>query len=404
MPRFHYLACDAAGTDRSGEVEAAGPAEAGERVRRLGLMPRAIAPVRRGWPAWSGGPRSRVTAQDRAVFTRALGTLVQAGLPLVRGLDLLARQERNPALRAAAAAVAADVRAGLPFSEALAAHPRLFDRLQVDLVRAGETAGALGEVLERLARFEERRAALTGRVRAALAYPVVVLTVAAVVVAGLLGFVVPRFQQIFADLLRGAPLPPLTQAVVAAGAFVREHVGVLVLAAVAGAAAVRWAAGTVVGGRVAERLTLALPVLGPLLLRARVARCTRTLGTLLGAGVPILDALRLARGTAGSPRLEAALAGIEERVRGGSAVAAAFAASGAFPAAVASLLEVGEETGRLAAMLTRVAEMHEEEVDAAVAGLGSLVEPLLIVGLAGVVGTIVVALFLPIVRIVQLLL
>jgi type IV pilus assembly protein PilC len=224
------------------------------------------------------------------------------------------------------------------------------------------------------------------------------------VVAGLLAFVVPRFEQIFADLLRGAPLPPLTRAVVAAGELVRAHAVALGLGgAGAGWLVWRWAA-TAAGGRMVERLALALPVLGPLLLRARVARVARTLGTLLASGVPILEALRLARGTAGSPRLESALAGVEGRVGAGSSFAAAVAASGAFPPSVASLLEVGEETGRLAEMLGRIAEIHEEEVDAAVAALGSVLEPLLIVLLAAVVGTIVVALFLPIVRIVQLML
>jgi type IV pilus assembly protein PilC len=401
MPRYRYRALDASGNACAGEVEAGAAEAAWQRVRGLGLVPvRVDAAAERSAAGWRRG----VAVRDRAVFTRALGTLVRSGLPLVRGLELLARQERNPRLRAAAEDVASAVRGGLPFSDALARHPRIFGRLQVDMVRAGEKAGALGEVLERLARFEEKRAALTGRVRAALAYPVVVLAVAFAVVAGLLAFVVPRFEQIFADLLRGAPLPPLTRAVVAAGELVRAHAVALALGGGAAGWLVRRAAATATGGRWVERLALALPVLGPLLLRARVARAARTLGTLLAAGVPILEALRLARGTADSPRLESALAAVEARVGAGSSLAASVAATGAFPPSVASLLEVGEETGRLAEMLGRVAEMHEEEVDAAVAALGAVLEPLLIVGLAAVVGTIVVALFLPIVRVVQLML
>lgn len=404
MHRFRFDAIAADGVARAGELEAADADGAAGQLRAQGLVPIAIRVARRsrGW-GWLRRGR-RVTRRDRAVFLRALGTLVEAGLPLVRALDLLSRQERHHALRAAAGAMAAAVRNGQPFSAAMRAEAPVFARLHGELARAGEAAGALGSVLERMARFEERQAALAGRLRAALAYPLVVLVVTAGVLAGLLGFVVPRFESIFADLLQGAPLPPLTRAVVAAAGLLRDQGLLLLLALGLAMGALRCLASSPSGARWAEHAVLAIPVLGPLLAQARIARCLRTLGTLLAAGVPILEALQLARGASGSPRLEEALGGIAAGVGRGEGVAAAFSASGAFPPAAVSLLQVGEETGRLAVLCLRVADLSDEEVESAVAGLGAVVEPVLIVLLAGLVGTIVVALFLPLVRTVQLLL
>lgn len=347
--------------------------------------------------------RRRIRPRDLAIFTRQVATLLRAGMPLVRGLDTLVRQERNPRLREVMGNLAADLRAGRAFSEALARHPRLFSRLFVNMVRAGEAGGALEAVLDRLARFQEKSLKLRGKVSAALTYPLCVMGLAGGILAGLLGFVVPRFRQIFTDLLRGAPLPALTRAVVAASDVVRGHLLVVGTAGVAAVFLARWLRRTEAGARLWDRLVLKLPLAGDLLLKSLVAQMARTLGTLLASGVPILTALAITRDTCGNRRVADAIGCVHERVREGEPVAAPLERTGVFPGMVAGLVDVGEHTGELPQMLSRIADIYEDEVDNAVAGLGSLLEPVLIVALAGMVGTIVVALFLPIIRVVQLL-
>jgi len=409
MPTFTYHAIDARGRDDHGQLTAPGEEQAVAALKARGLFPTRVAIAepkpapgpgrerwRRPWPA-------PVRTRDLAVFTRQLATLLRAGLPLVRGLETLARQERNVALKAVMVALADDIRSGSALSEALGRHPRHFDRLQINLVRAGEAAGALDAVLDRLARFQEKSLRLRGKVKAALVYPLCVIAVALLILAGLLVFVVPRFKQIFADLLKGAALPPLTQAVVSLSEAVKSH-GLLILG-VAGAAwlGARLLLRTPGGRRLVDGLAVRLPVCGELLLKSLVAQFSRTLGTLLASGVPILPALAIARDTCGNQRIAGAIDVVHHRVKEGDPVAAPLESTGVFPGMVTSLIDVGEHTGQLPEMLGRVADIYEEEVDTAVAGLGSLIEPVMIVFLAGIVGTIVVALFLPIIRVVQLL-
>jgi type IV pilus assembly protein PilC len=279
----------------------------------------------------------------------------------------------------------------------------VFDRLYVNMIKAGEAGGVLDVVLDRLAKFQEKSLQLRGKVKAAMVYPLIVMTVAVLILAGLLVFVVPKFQQIFADLLKGAPLPPLTQAVLAVSDAVRTHyVGALgALAAVV--VGFRLYRRTPAGGRLVDTALLRMPVFGDLILKSLVARFARTLGTLLSSGVPILQAITVTRDTTGNARLAEALDQVHDAVKQGETVAAPLQAAAVFPGMVTSLIDVGEHTGQLPEMLNKVADIYDEEVDTAVAGLSSLIEPILIVFLAVVVGTIVIALFLPIVRIVQLL-
>lgn len=430
MPRFAYTAFDAHGDEQSGQIDGATAESASVALKAQGLFPtsltdaataaNAVAEPKTGrtgpvHPAAlnprDGGltrvirlPLVRpVTAKERAVFTRQLGTLLKAGMPLLRGLEVLGRQERNRAWREIVAALAEDIRSGGTLSEAMARHPRVFDRLYVNMIKAGEAGGVLEVVLGRLAKFQEKSLQLRGKVKAALVYPLIVMTVAALILAGLLVFVVPRFQQIFADLLKGAPLPPLTQAVLAASEAARTHY-LVVLALAVGA----WLAGTAFrrtprGACLIDGWILRAPWFGDLILKSVVARFTRTFGTLLSSGVPILQAITITRDTAGNARVAEALDVVHERVRAGAPVAQPLESTAVFPGMVTSMLEVGEHTGQLPEMLEKIADIYDEEVDTAVAGLSSLIEPLLILFLAGVVGTIVIALFLPIVRIVQLL-
>jgi type IV pilus assembly protein PilC len=352
---------------------------------------------------WWATVHAPVGRKGLALFTRQLATLTKARLPLLRSLEVLGRQERTVGFKRVIEAVAEAIRSGGSLSDGLAEHPRLFDRLYVNMVKAGEAGGVLEGVLDRLARFLEKGERVRGKVRTAMMYPVIIMIVAGGIVAALMVFVVPKFETIFQSLLRGEPLPPLTLAVLTVSRFVQGHavatIG-LALGAVVGLALVRRTRWGIYAG---DWLALRLPVLGTLSLKAAIARFTRTLGTLMTAGVPILPALRITRETSGNSLVAAALDHVHDQVRGGEGVARPLEACHLFPPMVTSLVDVGEETGDLAGMLERIADTYDEEVDQAAAALTSILEPLMIVVMAVVVGTIVIALFLPIVRIVQAL-
>lgn len=411
MPKFEFTAIDEGGRERSGTLEAASAERAAAEVKQRGLFPTHLAAEGAvadgpGTSAHRGGRRPItfgrvVSAHGLAEFTRQLGTLVQAGLPLLRALQVLERQERRPALRCVIADLAAAIVAGDSLSQAMARERRVFPEVYVGMVRAGEAGGRLEVALLQLARFLEKADRIRRRVQAALYYPAAVLVVTVLILVGLMLFVVPKFRVIFQEQLRGAELPGLTQAVLAASDFVGAHAAWLALAVAglfAGRALVRATAG---GRRFLDATALRLPALGELRRKTAVARFARTLGTLLGNGVPILQALEVARDTAGNAVFAAALDAVRERVQAGAGVAAALTATRRFPDLLVSMVAVGEETGALAEMLGRVADAYDEEVDTAVGGLTALLEPLLIVFLALTVGTIVIALFLPIVRIIE---
>ena len=412
MPRFSYLALDSRGSEISGLLDAPDVRQVAALLRAQGLFPTMVSPTGPGivHDAPDRGFRfpvsrllSPVSASELAAFTRQLGILLRAGMPLLRGLEVLGRQERNPRFRQVIGAVAAGIKSGAPLSEALRPYPRIFDRLYLNMIKAGEAGGVLDTVLDRLARFQEKSRQLRGKLTAALVYPVIVLLVAVTILCGLLVFVVPKFQQIFADLLKGAPLPPLTQAVLTASDLVRHHVLMAAGLAVGAGLAFRLFRRTSAGAHWVDTLLIKLPLFGDLILRAVVARFSRTLGTLLASGVPILPALLITRDTCGNARVAVAITGVHDRVKEGAPVAQPLEATGVFPSMVTSMIEVGEHSGQLAGMLHKVADIYEDEVDNAMAGLSALIEPVLILFLAGVVGTIVIALFLPIIRIVQLL-
>ena len=420
MTTFNYRAIEAAtGRETTGRLTSAGEETAVAELRSRGLYPTAVtraegagaanfgsvgetaSPARLFARRWRMG--KTVGRRERVVFTRQLAVLVAAGMPLVRGLDLLARQERNVAWQAVIAGLADAIRSGGTLAGGVVRHPKIFDRLYVGMIKAGESGGRVDVVLERLARHLEKSGHIESRVRAAMTYPLVILVVAVSIVAALMTLVVPRFEKIFATVLKGAPLPALTRGVLAASRFVQAHWLVLLGAAALAAAGGRWLRSTGWGARAFDRLILRLPVVGDLLLKTAVARFTRTLGTMLESGVPMLQALQLTRDACGNLTLAASIEDIHRRVREGEGVAQPLAAGGVFPVVVAGMVEVGEETGTLPTMLGHVADLYDEEVDAAVASLTSLIEPVMIVLMAGIVGTIVIALFLPIVRIIQLM-
>jgi type IV pilus assembly protein PilC len=436
MPSFAYTALDARGAEKSGLLDAPDVKQVAAILRGQGLFPTEVAQAlprsvpqdtapgtntgRRARRNGEGAPETKAPARglklelrlpftrivkpkELTVFTRQLSTLLRAGMPLLRGLEVLARQERNQAFRRVLEALAEAIKSGGTLSEAMAQHPRVFDRLYLNMIRAGEAGGVLDVVLDRLARFQEKSLQLKGKITAAMVYPLIVMAVAVLILAGLLVFVVPKFKQIFADLLKGAPLPPLTQFVLTVSDAVKNHYLVVLVAGIALWIAWKMFSRTPGGARLLDTWIVRQPLFGELFLKGIIARFGRTLGTLLSSGVPILPALLITRDTCGNTRVAAAITEVHDRVKEGAPVARPLEATQVFPPMVTSMIDVGEHTGQLPDMLNKVADIYEDEVDNAVAGLSSLIEPILILFLALVVGTIVIALFLPIVRIVQLL-
>ena len=420
MPRYTYSAIDAAtGREHTGELEREDTETVIVDLKARGLFPTKLAPAEKttdtGFDAmpvksvpsssherlWRW--RRTIGTRERTVFTRQLAALVSAGMPLVRSLDLLARQESNPAWRAIIVSLADAIRTGGALSDGLLLHPKIFDRLCVGMIKAGEAGGRLDVVLERLAQHLEKTGRTKARVLSAMTYPAVIMVVATGIVTGLMAFVVPKFEKIFTGMLKGAPLPALTQGVLDASRLLQEHWLYALGVAVLTVGGVRWLLRTDGGARAFDRLLLQLPVLGGLLLKTSVARFSRTLGAMLASGVPILQALQLTRDACGNRVVAGDIDRVRRQVREGESVAQPLAATGIFPPVVAGMIEVGEETGTLPAMLARIADLYDEEVDNAVAGLTSLLEPVMIVIMAVVVGTIVIALFLPIIRIIQLM-
>jgi len=413
MPLFAYTAVDAQGKTHQGTVEANNAADAAAAIKKQGRFPTNIAettaaagkPKGKGlslsFSLGGGAGTGKVPAKVLTVFTRQLSTLISAGLPLLRSLRTLSKQEKNVNLRKIMGSLAESVEGGTTFSEALAQHPKAFNKLYVNMVKAGELGGVLEIVLTRLAEFAEKSQRIRGKVTSAMVYPAVVLTIAVGIVTFLMLFIVPKFEAIFKDMLGGRPLPVITQIIMDLSRFIQGN-----FLLIAGVLTV-----LVIGLRFAIRLPgiaaaldsykLKLPLFGDLLTKTSVARFSRTLGTLVSSGVPILQALQITRDTAGNEKVSTAIETIHDNVKEGESMVAPMEASQISPPTVVSMVQVGEETGQLPDMLTKVADVFEEEVDVAVAGLTSLLEPVMIVLLALIVGTIVVALFLPLITIIQ---
>ncbi|NBQ64961.1 MAG: type II secretion system protein GspF [Verrucomicrobia bacterium] len=413
MPHFAYTAVDAQGKTHQGTVEANSAADAAAAIKKQGRFPTNIAETAAAAGAVKGKGLSlpfsfgggsgtgKVPAKVLTVFTRQLSTLISAGLPLLRSLRTLSKQEKNANLKKIMASLAESVEGGTTFSEALAQHPKAFNKLYVNMVKAGELGGVLEVVLTRLAEFAEKSQRIRGKVTSAMVYPIVVLTIAVGIVTFLMLFIVPKFEAIFKDMLGGRPLPFITQTIMDISRFIQGHffllAGMLVLAVVGLRLSMRLPG---VPAKV-DQFKLKLPLFGDMLTKTAVARFSRTLGTLVSSGVPILQALQITRDTAGNERVSSAIDNIHDNVKEGESMVSPMEASQIFPPMVVSMVQVGEETGQLPDMLTKVADVFEEEVDTAVAGLTSLLEPVMIVLLALIVGTIVVALFLPLITIIQ---
>ena len=414
MPLFAYSAVDAQGKTHQGTLEANNAADAATAIKKKGQFPTNISETTAAasgkaagkgfsfkFSLGGGGGTGKVPSKTLTVFTRQLSTLISAGLPLLRSLRTLGKQEKDANLKKIMLGLSESVEGGTTFSEALTQHPKAFNKLYVNMVKAGELGGVLEIVLTRLAEFAEKSQRIKGKVTSAMVYPLVVLTIAVGIVTFLMLFIVPKFEAIFKDMLGGRPLPFITQMIMDLSRFIQGNFILIAVAIVVAVVATRFAMKMPGVAAAVDNYKLKIPLFGDMLTKTSVARFSRTLGTLVSSGVPILQALNITRDTAGNLRVSKAVESIHDNVKEGESMVTPMEASGIFPPMVVSMVQVGEETGQLPDMLTKVADVFEEEVDNAVSGLTSLLEPVMIVLLALVVGTIVVALFLPLITIIQ---
>jgi type IV pilus assembly protein PilC len=398
MAVFAYQGRGVAGIQR-GEIEAPDRMTAVGELRKRAILVTRIAEKSGGkTPARIG---TKVKDKAMAVFTRQFSTMIDAGLPLVQCLNILAAQSESKNLRGVTADVARNVEEGATLAEALRKHPRTFNDLFINMVEVGETGGILDVIFQRLAAYIEKAAALKRKVKGALVYPAAIISVAILVIVFMLTFVIPTFAAIFRDM--GAELPMPTRIVIALSDFVRTYILLLIAGFVGCVFAVRSYYRTENGRSIIDALLLRIPIFGPLVRKVAVARFTRTLGTLVQSGVPILEGLRITATTAGNKVIEKAVLQCRISVTQGKTVAEPLKTAGVFPPMVTQMISVGEQTGALDAMLSKIADFYDDEVNTAVNTLTSLLEPIMIVFLGGIVGGLVVAMYLPIFKLVTLI-
>jgi type IV pilus assembly protein PilC len=432
MPTWNYEALDRQGKQQSGTIEAPSDSDAIQQIKARGLSPMVIKEkktkkgARAGAPggdeaagkkkksSGSGGgvtlPFGKVKGKKLTTFTRQLSTLQDAGLPLLRSLQILEQQQKPGLLKNVLQGVVEDVQGGASLSEAMAKHPRAFDVLYTKMVAAGEIGGVLDVILQRLAEFMEKAERLKRRVIGAMIYPLMVIVVAVLIVTGIMLFIIPSFQEIFADF--GVKLPPVTIFLINVSSWVAGNYPtedampidgwIFIIGILFGTPFMyKLLRMTKPGKASIDTLSLYVPVVGGLIRKTVVARFTRTLGTLIAAGVPILEAITITKETSGNYKFEKALGKVHDSIREGETFAGPLRDAKVCDSIVVNMIDVGEETGDMDTMLMKIADNYDEEVDVAVGSLVSLIEPLLIVFLGGVVGTIVVAMFMPLVAMIE---
>ena len=395
MAEFTWEARGRTGELRRGTMEADNEDAVNQRLRQQQLAPVRVQKKRRLLSELSFG--SGVATKDLVTFTRLFATMIDAGLPLVQCLDILSGQQPNKRFGAVLKDVKSSVEGGSSFSEALRRHPKVFDELFVNLVAAGETGGILDSIMVRLSVYLEKRQKLIRQVRGAMVYPSIVIVIAAGVMTVLLTFVIPAFENMFKDFGGGRDnLPALTRLIIAISQGFVSFLPYLIALVGAIVAGVTWVYRQPQGKRFFHRTFLSMPILGPVLRKIAVARFTRTLGTLLQSGVPILDSLDICARTAGNVIIEGGVLFVRQSISEGKNMAEPLAQSKIFPDMVVQMIAVGEQTGALDQMLNKVADFYEEETDIAVAAMTSALEPILMVGVGGMVGVVLVAMYLPI--------
>ncbi len=427
MAKFAYTAMDAKGSESKGTLDAASKDEALTLLREKGLFPTSVVEVgeakkdskgtsptaskssaankaagKKGLnlnlnALWGG---TGVGAKALSSMTRQLATLVDAGLPLLKGLFILMKQERNVTLKGILGELASAVESGSTFSEALYRFPKVFNRLYISMVKAGEVSGALDVVLERLAQFMEKAEKIKGKIKAALFYPIAIMVITVGILSFLMTVIVPKFRVIFSDMAGGKSLPAFTEIVLGISDLVKNNFLIVLGILVALGIAFKLFIKTATGRLLVDKCMMRMPVFGDLIRKSSIARFTRTFGTLTSSGVPILPALMIVKETSGNRVISDAIGKIHDSVKEGESIVQPLEASRAFPPMVVSMIDVGETTGALPEMLMKIADNYEDEVDNSIAAMLSLLEPIMIVFLAVVVGSIVIALFLPLIDII----
>jgi type IV pilus assembly protein PilC len=424
MPSFEYIALDSNGEESTGVVEADTDSDAIDQLRRDGLYPTKVVDLavggigdaerkktkarsrsrkRKGKVAASGKvKKGKIKGKSVMIFTRQLATLIDSGLPLMRSLTILGNQEPNPVFKQNIAAISDAVQSGSTFSESLTQFPQIFNKLYINMVKAGELGGVLELVLNRLAEYQEKAQKLKNKIVAAMVYPLIVMFIAVAITVFLLVVIVPKFEKIFIDMLGSADkLPGLTKLVVGASRNMASNIIPIGIGLAVVVVIWRMFAATQQGKIIIDKVKLKIPVFGDVQMKSAVSRFARTLGTLVTSGVPILQALNITKETAGNLIISRAIGKVHDAVKEGESIVAPLDSTKVFPPMVVSMIDVGEETGQLPEMLLRVADVYDDEVDAAVTALTSMLEPMMIVILAVVVGTIVLALFLPLIEIIK---
>ena len=393
MAVFTWSAKTKSGEVRSGEMEAPSKDVVEQRLRAQQLTPQKVkkkpAEIHFKLPGSTG-----VKTRDLMIFTRQFSTMIDAGLPLVQCLDILHQQQENMWFKKILGQIKTDVESGKTFADALGKHPKVFDALFVNLVAAGETGGILDTILTRIAMQTEKSVKLAKQIKGALFYPAAVMTVAIGAVAVLLLFVIPVFEKMFADF--GGALPMPTQVVIDVSRWSTDHWYVFIIVPIALVLGFNAIAKNPKGRRALDKLMLTMPIFGPLIRKTAVARFTRTMGTMLSSGVPILDALDIVARASGNLIVGEGIQYARRRVSEGKTVAEPLSETKIFPSMVCQMVSIGESAGALDTMLNKIADFYEEEVDAAVAGLTSLLEPIIMVFLAVVLGGFLIAMYLPI--------
>ncbi len=426
MPKFRYVAMDAKGREVEGVLDADNENRALSSLKDKGLFPTSVTDMSGGRNRGSsrGGASNKAAAKSQSgsgaqreitlpsflqpkikdkqimIFTRQLATLVDAGLPLLRCLHVLQKQEKNPQFRAALAGMAESVEGGSTFAESMSQYPKVFSTFFVNMVKAGETSGALQTILERLAEFMEKSNKIRNKVKGAMVYPLVVMFMAAIILIVLMVFVIPKFKEIFDDLLGGKSLPLLTEIVIGVSNFMAHQWYLFVALIVGIIVAFKAFKATKSGQVILDKTKLKLPIFGTLARKTAIGNFARTLGTLMTGGVPILQALNIVKEVTNNAVLSQAVTQVHDSVKEGETIVVPLEASGVFPSMVVSMVQVGEETGALPEMLMKIAENYDDEVDTAVDALTSVIEPIMIILLALIVGTIVIAMFMPMISII----
>jgi type IV pilus assembly protein PilC len=410
MPTFQYEAMDHTGREVKDSIDASTQEEAQQLIRQKGFFVTKIAEkakkAKQRASAKKGGRRKkksftigRISTKQLCIFTRQLSTLQDAGLPILRSLKILHGQCKPGVLKNSLDDIVEDIESGSTLSEACAKHPKAFDRLYCNMIKAGEAGGALEAILQRLADFKEKAQSLKRRIKSAMVYPAVVITVACVIVGFILYYIIPKFESIFRDF--DIPLPRMTLILIWLSQNLIKYFYVVFLTPIFIWIFIKLLYRNKTGAYICDRIALMIPVMGTIIEKSTVARTMRTLGTLVQSGVPILESLNIVRDTAGNAVFERAFTRIYESIREGETIAQPLKESRIVDDIVVNMIDVGEETGELDTMLNKIADNYDEEVETAVESLVSLLEPIMIVILGGIIGFIVIALFLPLITLIS---